>query len=186
MIGYLTGTVLKIRPRKLILIVGGIGYEIFTNQCLLTKIAPGEKLEVWIHTHQTNDSISLFGFITERELDFFELLNSVNGVGPKTALDILETPVETIENTIIAGDTKILGKTKGIGAKTAARVVLELRSKITGQKPEVPQNFEINQEAVDALATLGYRKSDVKKTLIQLPVEISETEEIIKWFLKNA
>lgn len=187
MIGYLTGSVLQLRERSLILLTsGGVGYEIFANRSLLKKLHAGKSAELWIHTHQTSDTITLFGFSEEKDLRFFALLNSVNGVGPKTALDILENPVEVIENIIVSGDVKKLSETKGIGKKTAARIVLELKAKITGGDPEIPVTTEINADVVEALLQLGYRKGDIEKHLAQLPAEITQTEAIVKWFLQNA
>jgi Holliday junction DNA helicase RuvA len=187
MIGYLTGNVLALRDRSAIILTsGGVGYEVFANRLLLRKLQLDEKITLWIHTHQTSDTISLFGFREEKTLRFFELLNSVNGVGPKTALDILENPVEVIENIIVSGDVKRLGETKGIGKKTAARIVLELKAKITGGDPEVPISGEINPDVVEALTQLGYRKNDIERNLTKLPSEITKTEAIVKWFLQNA
>ena len=185
MIGFLSGNVIKIREKKLILDVGGVGYEIFANRKLLTKIQPTDSLKFWIHTHQTSDAISLFGFAEEKDLKFFELLNSVNGVGPKSALEILENPTNSLEKTIVSGDTKKLAETPGIGKKTAARIILELRSKIVGGDPKIPETAEIDSEILEAVAQLGYPKKVAEKILAKLPQEITITEEIVRWFLQN-
>ncbi|MFH1375074.1 MAG: Holliday junction branch migration protein RuvA [Patescibacteria group bacterium] len=185
MIAHLSGTVLRARHKKVILDVKDVGYEVSVNRKLLTKMKEGDPLKLWIHTHQTSDSISFFGFNTEEELGFFELLTSVNGVGPRTALDILETPVDAVEKTIVAGDTNKLAETPGIGKKTAARIVLELKPKITGDDPEVPESTEVDEEILQAIEGLGYKKNDTRKILRKLPKEITETEEIVRWFLKN-
>lgn len=185
MISHLSGIVLKTRNRQLILNVQNVGYAVFVSKNLLAKTESKQSLELWIHTHQTSDAISLFGFISEKELDFFELLTSVNGVGPKTALDLLENSVEVLENIIVSGDAKALSQIKGIGAKTAARIVLELKSKITGADPEVPINKEINEEAISALVQLGWKKSEIEKLLVKLPAKITEAEEIVKWVLQG-
>jgi Holliday junction DNA helicase RuvA len=187
MIGCLTGSVLQLRERSLILLTsGGVGYEVFANRSLLKKLHTGKSTNLWIHTHQTSDTITLFGFAEEKDLRFFALLNSVNGVGPKTALDILENPVEVVENMIVSGDAQRLAETKGIGKKTAARIVLELKAKITGGDPEIPVTTEIDADAVEALLQLGFRKNDIEKKLAKLPAELNTTEAIVKWFLQNA
>lgn len=185
MIGFLSGSVIKIRGKKIILDVNGVGYEISVNQKLLTKIQPNDALKFWIHTHQTSDSISLFGFAEEKDLRFFELLNSVNGVGPKSALEILEKPADALEKIIVSGDARKLAETRGIGKKTAARIILELRSKIAGGDPEIPETAEIDSEILEAAAQLGYPKKVAEKILAKLPREITETEEIVRWFLQN-
>lgn len=186
MIGFLRGTVLKIRGKKLILEVGGVGYEVWANSKVLGIAKVGDTKKLWIYSHQTSDSISLFGFEDDSDLEFFELLTSVNGVGPKTALEVLETPAAKLRQIIASGDAKKLGETPGIGKKTAARIVLELRPKMTGDDPEVPDDFEIDSEILDALVGLGYSKKMVEKVLVQKPAEIIKAEAIVKWFLQNA
>ena len=186
MIGFLKGNVLKVRGNKLILDVSGVGYEVFVNQKLLVKIRPNDSLKFWIHTHQTSDSISLFGFEEERELEFFELLTSVNGVGPKSALEILEKPADILKKIIASSDTKKLAETRGVGKKTAARIILELKPKITGGDPEIPEVSEIDAEILTAIESLGYPKKAAQKVLGKLPTEITKIEEIVRWFLQNA
>lgn len=186
MIGHLSGTVIKTKSKKLLLDVGGVGYEIFTNSKVLINAETNSKQKLWIHTHQTSDAISLFGFEDEAALSFFELLTSVSGVGPKTALEILEQPVAALEQTILAGDAAKLAETPGIGKKTAARIVLELKSKISGSDPEVPDDTEVSSEILEAVVGLGYAKKDAQKILSKLPKEITDMEEAVRWFLQNA
>ena len=186
MIGFLHGTVLKTRGKKLILSVNGVGYEVFVNTNILATAKPDTEQKLWIHTHQTNDAITLFGFVAEEDLNFFELLNSVNGVGPRTAIEILETPVEKLRQIITSGDAKKMAETPGIGKKTAARIVLELRPKLAGGDPEVPEETEIDAEILEAIVGLGYSKKAAEKILAKKPAEISEAEAIVKWFLQNA
>ena len=186
MIGHLRGTVLKIREKKLLLDVGGVGYEVWVNSKILSSARVDAEKALWIHTHQTNEAISLFGFGDEKKMEFFELLNSVDGVGPKTALDILETPAEILESIILEGNAGKLAETPGIGKKTAARIILELKPKLTGDDPEVPENFEVNTEILEAVVGLGYSKKEAGKVLTKLPAEITEIEAIVRWFLQNA
>ncbi len=186
MIGFLRGIVLKIRGKKIILDVGGVGYEIFVNAKILGIASESDEKKLWIHTHQTSDAIVLFGFESEEDLNFFELLNSVNGVGPKTALEILETPTTKLCAIISSGDAPQLAETPGIGKKTAARIVLELRPKIAGGDPKIPIENNVDDEILDAIVGLGYSKKDARKILAQKPTEIVAAEEIVKWFLQNA
>jgi len=186
MIGHLTGCVLKIRRQKMILDVGGIGYEIRTTTKILFSSKVGEKKKLWIFTHQTSDAISLFGFGKEDELDFFELLISVNGVGPRSAIEILERPIDEIRGAILANNVAKIAETPGIGKKTAARLILELRQKIAGGDPEVPIETKVDSEILEAVVGLGYSKKEAEKILAQLPPEIENAEDIVKWFLRNA
>jgi Holliday junction DNA helicase RuvA len=186
MIGYLHGNVIKTRGKKLLLDVGGVGYEIGVNAKIILHAKVDETKKLWIHTHQTSDAISLYGFEEEKELEFFELLMKVNGVGPKSALEILENPLETLEKIILEGDLDALSQTQGIGKKTAARIILELKAKMKGGDVEIPEEGEVNEEALEAITSLGYAKKDARKILRKLPKEIEKSEEIVKWFLKNA
>jgi Holliday junction DNA helicase RuvA len=187
MIGSLSGTVQGTRGHSLIVEAGGVGYLVAVNKNLLLKTKIGTKLTLQIHTHQTSDAISLFGFASAADLEFFELLNSVNGVGPKTALEILETPREVVESAIISGDTAAFKRIPGVGPKTAGRIVLELRGKLTGDKNvTLPRSHELDSDAVDALIQLGYKKNQIEKVLAELPTGITKTEEIVRWFLAAA
>jgi Holliday junction DNA helicase RuvA len=186
MIGHLSGRVLKIRSKKLILDVGGVGYEIRATGKILFATKVGAEKELWIFTHQTSDSISLFGFEKEDALDFFELLISVNGVGPRSAIEILERPVDEIRGAILANDVAKIAETPGIGKKTAARLILELRQKIAGGDPELPVESNVDEDILDAVTSLGYSKKAAGKVLSQLPADIRNPEEIVKWFLRNA
>lgn len=186
MIAHLTGPVLAIRGRSLVVEAAGVGYLVAVGLRAIEKAQVGQAIQLWIHTHQTNDTISLFGFVKTSELDFFELLCSVNGVGPRTALEVLETPIVDLRAAISAGDVRAVAQVKGIGPKTAARIVLELKPKLTGAEPEVPVDSSVSGEAIEALTQLGYRRSEIQKTLTQLPQSITQTEEIVKWFLKKA
>jgi Holliday junction DNA helicase RuvA len=186
MIGHLTGRVLKIRGRKMILDVGGVGYEVRASGKILSAAKVGAERKFWIFTHQTSDSISFFGFEKEDELDFFELLISVNGVGPRSAIEILERSVDEIRAAILASDVAKIAETPGIGKKTAARLVLELRQKIAGGDPEIPAESKIDDDILDAVVGLGYSKKVAEKILAKLPTGIENPEEIVKWFLRNA
>ncbi len=187
MLGYLSGTIIGTRRQSVILEAGGVGYLVAVSKKLLAKAKAGSKLALHIHTHQTSDAISLFGFSSELELEFFELLTSVNGVGPKTALEILETPREVIESAIVGNDTAAFKRIPGVGPKTAGRIVLELRGKLTGDKNVVlPNASELDPDAVEALSQLGYKNAQILKILAKLPKKITETEAIVKWFLQTA
>jgi holliday junction DNA helicase RuvA len=181
MISYLAGTIFKIRQREIILLVSGVGYQIFVTEKTCAEIKINATSEFWIFTHQTADSTALFGFQTERELKLFELFIAVNKVGPKTALEILETPVETLENLIEAEDAEAFARIKGIGTKTASRIVLELRGKLVSASGNL-----IDQEVYEALERLGFKKVEIKKRLEKLPNEIKDSEKIVEWFLRES
>lgn len=179
MIGHLSGNVLYSRGQSLVIDTAGVGYAVLVSTALLDT-ETGKPLALYIHTHQTSDAITLYGFATLGELDFFETLLKVNGVGPKTALEIVETPRSRLTELIDAGDAKTLAKTPGVGPKTASRIILELRGKLT----ETPDKKRSDHpEAVAALEHLGFKPSQIKQVLAAMPAGLTTTEEIVKWFL---
>lgn len=188
MIAYLTGTIQKKLPAGLIINTGDVGYLVSVTQTFLAEHEADESVEIYIHTAVREDDISLYGFASFEELETFKLLISVSGVGPKSGLEILNNPLSSIKYAISKGDSALLVKTKGIGKKTAERIVIDLKEKIgTTDKPtnyEVPS--EINEDAITALMNLGYRKHQITQKLKKLPSDITEPEDIIKYFLQNA
>src|SRR3989339_91803 len=130
MISYLSGTVIHIDIKYFILNVNGVGYQVFANNETISNIQLDQELKFFIYTSVKEDAINLYGFKTLDELNFFKQLISVSGVGPKTALEILNQPINLIKTAIFTGDSAFLSKTPGIGKKTAERLILELKNKI--------------------------------------------------------
>lgn len=187
MISYLKGQIIAKQDQSLILNTGNIGYLVHTPLNILTDNEEKDEIELFIHTHVREDNISLYGFQSLNELDFFKLLLSVSGIGPKLALEVTSTPPGIIKNAIFAEDIKTLTRINGLGKKTAQRMVLELKNKVEPElhgKGDLGQR--IDQDAVEALINLGYQKYQIIKTLSEMDKKIIDTEEIIKYFLKNA
>lgn len=187
MIAYLQGKIIHKNEQQIILQTGDIGYQISINKRLSEKIQTSEKLELFIYTKVREDEISLFGFPNLAELDFFKLLITVNGIGPKIAQEVLNQEISATQNAILQGNTLYLSKIPGIGKKSAERLVLELKNKIVPtsleELPSLPEeNFE---EVFDALSTLGYNRYQVNHVLRKLPTSIKTTEEIVTYFLQN-
>jgi len=189
MIAYLAGTIQKKLNDSIILKSSDIGYLVKISQSFLNECEKDDHKEFFIHTAVREDDISLYGFETFEELEVFKLLISVSGVGPKSALEILNNPLSSIKYAISNGDSALLVKTKGIGKKTAERIVIDLKEKIGAS--EKPQDYEttttdINEDVVSALENLGYRKHQIIQKLKKIPEDIQEPEDIIKYFLQNA
>lgn len=181
MFSFLQGSVKKIARREVVLLTScGVGYQVFVNEKVLTNLEVGQQLGLWIFTHQTAESLTLFGFLEEGDLAFFKLLLTVNKVGPKIALEILETPRETLEGFLETGDAEAFARVRGVGAKTARRIVLELKGRLVGEG-----GAKIPEEVLSALAGLGFKQADIKKRLTDIPKDIIDPEEIVKWFLQN-
>jgi len=187
MIGFLQGEVIGKHKQSLTLLCGQVGYEVFLPARILDTIEKKQNLELFIYTRVREDEITLYGFLDEAELDFFKLLISVNGVGPKTALEIMNNESNQIKNAIMQENVALLSKTPGIGKKTAERIIIELRNKVQPDTLlELPLDLEQRfEEAIGALMSLGYQRGEISRILKNVPAELASTEEIVTFFLKN-
>ena len=187
MITYLKGTILAKQPKFIILLVNNIGYKIFVLQPFLKKIKLNQELELYAHLRHTEDNMSLFGFASQEELRFFELLLTISGVGPKSALGILEAAKLTdVKKAVLRDDPSILYKVSGIGKKTAERIVVELKNKLD-LFPATEKQIALDDsdsEVFDALVSLGYADTDIRQALKQLPADTAGVEAKIKSALK--
>ena len=191
MYAYITGKVAEKSPTYVVLDNQGIGY--FINITLNTFTAIGEKEDVKLYTHEQilEDAHNLFGFYSAKERDLFELLISVSGVGCNTARLILSSlTVNELSNAIVNDDVKTIQAVKGIGAKTAQRIVIDLKDKL--KKNDFPTeiftapNNTIKAEALSALTILGFGKAAVEKALDRLLKQMPDAnvETLIKEALK--
>lgn len=164
MIGKLTGTFAGVSVEGAALVeVGGVGYSVRTPLSLIESLKQGAPATLFVHTAVRDDAIDLYGFLTEEELAFFKLLTGVSGVGPKSALSILNTSdVAGLKRAISSGDTATLHKVFGIGRKTAERVTLELRDKFASTPAG---SAGTDAEAIEALTALGYRLEESRQAL---------------------
>lgn len=188
MIGYINGLIIDKDEKTLLILAGSIGYKVFASTELASSAKIDSKVQLYIHTSVREDDISLYGFIKKGELEFFEQLLGVSGIGPRVALDILATPINLTKSAIISEDTAMLTKIKGLGKKTAERLILELRNKITPgtTKEGEPIMSSFNEDAVMALESLGYERFQIVKAMGDLPKDVIETEDIVKYFLKTS
>lgn len=171
MIGYLRGRPLSVTPERVLLDVGGVGYEVWVSRGTSVSVEQAGEgpVELHVHTHLREDGIALFGFLTEVERQVFELLITVTGIGPKLARTILSGPsLGDLLNAIAAGDLARLTKTPGVGKKTAERVVLELGDKVKDLAAQVAPVGEAagppgsGENVVSALVNLGYKPADAE------------------------
>lgn len=187
MIGRLVGIpVSEELSGNLVLDVGGVGYELICPVGTLAR-APRDdqgRVTLVVHTHLRQDALDLFGFASAEERLSFRLLVQVPGVGPKTAVSILSAlPIKELAPVIDAQDLGRLGKIPGIGKKTAERLALELRGKLThlDQKPDrkAPKTNEpqdVSDKLVQALVGLGYRAAEADKAIKSLPPELDAAD----------
>ena len=176
---YIKGELVHTDPTSAVLDCGGIGYKMTVSKNTLARLTrKGEKVCLYTYFHVREDAVELLGFYTEAELEAFKLLITVSGIGPKAAISILS--VLTAEKFVLAvtmGDSKAIAKASGVGAKTAARVILELKEKIAKAFPtetenaanEIPASDELvfgnTEEAISALMVLGYSRQEAQTAL---------------------
>jgi len=195
MIAYLKGKLVHKEPTFIILDVNGIGYQVSISLHTFSEIKDKEDLKLVTYLHVREDAQILYGFINELEKQMFQHLISVNGVGPNTALVVLSyLPPNELRTAIISENASALQAVKGIGGKTAQRVILELKDKLRkdplddGAKPGFAHNT-VRHEALTALMTLGITKLAAEKSVDSVLKKSGNTislEELVKQALKNA
>lgn len=165
MIAHIRGIVAIKGEKSVVLEASGIGYRIFVTSDVLRAL-PAVGQEFLIHTYHVvrEDAEELYGFASASEREFFELLLSVPGVGPKSALGILGlAPMETLRRAIASGDHLYLTKMSGIGKKTAEKIIVELRDKLGAMEGAVTSSHDA--DALDALMSLGYSRDEAREAL---------------------
>lgn len=185
MIGHLEGTIVKVSGGYAILSAGGVGYKVAGTRETLLKLRQGETASLWTYLAVRENSLDLYGFQSEEELHVFELLLSVSGIGPKSALAILDVAaVSTLRTAVAQGNASYLTNVSGIGKKTAEKIILELRDKIgiTGEGAEGALTNE--EEALSAMRALGYSQSEARDALRKVSAAIETTSERLREALK--
>jgi len=188
MISYLEGKILDKNEKFFVVDVSGVGYRIFSHSGILEKIPEnGQNVKIWTHLYVREDAMDLYGFLNKEELEFFEILISISGIGPRSALGILEVaPVSSLKQAIVSEDETFFTKVSGIGRKTAQRLILELKSKLAKTVVlEKGGSFKEMGDAFEALVALGYRQSDVRRVLNELPKDMKSAEAKVKEVLKR-
>ena len=194
---YLNGTVAHMAPYLAVVDCGGVGYACRTTNTTQAQLKMGEKAKLYTYLNVREDAMELYGFATQDELNLFQLLLSVSGVGPKAALSILSaSSPANLALSIITGDEKALTCAPGIGKKIAQRVILELKDKLAkGQTiaagesyggtgvTVIPENKL--SEATAALAVLGYSSGEIGAALKGIDMDSLTLEQIIKEALKK-
>jgi len=190
MIAHLSGTLFFASDKFVVVDVGGVGYKVRValDTLRMLREASDKKVSLWTHTVVREDVLDLYGFQNETELEFFEMLISVSGIGPKSALGVLNVaPVEHLKEAIAHGDASALTKVSGIGSKSAQKIILELRDKMGGTSGVVIPAGALRDEhdAIEGLVTLGYTERDARTALKDVPVDVKGTGARIKHALKQ-
>ena len=196
MITFLEGTLVEALPTHVVVGVHGVGYHVAIPLSSYDRLPPvGQPIKILTHLQVREDAHVLFGFMSPAERDLFRLLvANVSGIGPKTALDVLSgTTVTNFKAAVVAGDAGLLAKTKGIGKKTAERIIVELKDKVgiaaaweaaSASHAPTPEETQVN-DAVLALISLGYKQVDAHKAVKQVWDKGGRaTEDLVRQALK--
>lgn len=205
MIAYVKGELVLVTEEGVIVETGGIGYDIKMPLSSLSNLPHiGDTVTVYTYLYVREDNIGLFGFLTREDLNIFKLLITVNGIGPKGALGILSsiTP-DDLRFAVLSEDVKTIAKAPGIGAKTAGKLILELKDKLKlsdAFEERLSKNFpgelntgregnalyEVRREAIEALSALGYSGAEAAKMVGAVTIKEDMTvEDVLKLSLKN-
>lgn len=188
MYAFFKGTVESIYSDYLILDTGSMGVNIMMSASELDRICVSDEVKIYTYTSVREDAITLYGFLSREKLDFFKLLLTVNGVGPKLAIGITGCNTEDVKTAILAQDTKALSKLPGVGAKMAGRLALELKDKVSlfssidsdtvspGVSDKNTDNTLIS-EAVSILTALGYSSSEALRAIRSVDISDDDTAE---------
>ena len=188
MFRWIEGEVVDKGFNDLIINTGGVGYRVFCAPNTINYFHIGKVATLWLYTSVRETAIDIYGFLNKEELHFFELLLTINGVGPKSAITIMSAAsLETINDGLMSGDSAYFSKITGIGKKTAEKIMIGLKDKIGVVDSTSAQGA--GSFAIDALTALGYSERDARDAVQKIKKEKGEgnesTEDIVKEALKN-
>lgn len=185
MISRLSGKIAHKDISFIIIDTGGVGYKVFITPETLESVIDKSEVSLWTHLAVRETALDLYGFSKKEELDFFELLITVSGIGPKSAIGILSVAsVDILRQAISSGDTSYLTKVSGIGRKSADKIVLELRDKLGTQIDFDSLNLQEESDVVETLKTLGYKPFEIREAIKLIPKDTSGTSARVKEALK--
>ena len=203
MFAYLEGTVAEKDLNTLVLDVGGVGWQVTCSMNTLNKApATGEKMRVYTHLSVREDGVELFGFVSREEKAMFRSLTQVSGIGPKTAVQILSSmPLRDLTRAILEGDVASLSRAQGVGKKTAQRIALELKGKVSDEELRAILGDEAGSvvsaaaraqavpdyvaDATAALQSLGYTAQEAQRALEKCRGQTDDANELLRLALRN-
>ncbi len=189
MISFIHGTIVETGTRQAVVDVQGIGYKVYMTDDSIHSLGINQEITIWTHQIVREDALDLYGFISQKERSFFELLISISGIGPKSALNILSlVSSDTLASSIRSGSVAHLVKVSGIGRKTAEKIVLELKDKMGGISSDdatLSAGMSSDMDAIEALKALGYDAEESREALKNIPTDITDTGKKVKAALKE-
>jgi len=185
MIASISGTIRHKGLNSVVVDVGGVGYRVMVTTETALEVTPSSPVFLWTHLVVRETALELFGFLEKELLDAFELLITISGIGPKTALGILNvaTP-EMLRQAVASGDTTYLTRVSGIGKKNAEKIVMELKDKLKTGPKDKSLDTRSEGDALEALVSLGYTERDAREALKRVPKEVKGASERVKSALK--
>lgn len=185
MIAGIRGLVAGCGDDHVLVQLNGIQLRVFAPRSTLSQVGdPGQEIDLFTHLHVREDALALYGFATEAELELFELLLTVSGIGPRVALNILSAAsVSVLRSAIANSQTDVLQSVPGIGKKMAEKLIFSLRDKVGTSLPAVAAReiTVVDKEVVNALLSLGYSAAEARATVAALPVDPAATVEDRTW-----
>ena len=198
MISFIKGRLYEVSEQSVVLETGGIGYRVQVSPQTIARLPrSGDEIKIHIYMHVKEDGIALYGFLSVEEIDMFNLLILVSGIGPKVALGVLGVmEPQQVMLAIVAEDIAVLSKAPGVGKKTAQRIVLDLRDRIKGRdvvgisdtlggQRRVSMGTNEKQDAIDALISLGYSRGESVKAVMETALPGMNAEQVIKSALRK-
>ena len=181
MIGSLRGKILEVGATFSLLEIAGIGYRVMSPPSVLNTLKAGNDIFLYIHDHVREDAHDLYGFLTGADLQLFERLLTISGVGPKVGMTILSLgSAELVRHAIMNGDITTLTSVPGVGKKTAQKIMLELK----GQLVELGQEAPADREVIEALQSLGYTLSQAREAMKAITSESASTSDRVREALR--
>lgn len=185
MISSLSGTVRHKELNSVIIDVSGVGYRVMVTTDTALETTPSSPIFLWTHLVVRETALELFGFLEKELLDTFELLITISGIGPKTALGILNVASPaTLRQAVASADTSYLTRVSGIGKKNAEKIVLELKDKLKTGPEDKNLNTRSEGDALEALVSLGYTERDAREALKKVSKDVTGAGERVKAALK--
>jgi len=185
MIAQLKGTVATVKERSLVVDVGGVGYEVFVTRDLAARHRVGAELRLYTHLVVREDAHELYGFVKDGELQFFKLLLTVSGVGPKSALNILDVvSPDDIRRAVTAQDAATLHRLHGLGKKTAERLVTELKDKLEALTT-APAAGSDDSTLLEAITGLGYSVTEAREAVKAVQSQGGSLEDKVRAALRS-
>ena len=186
MIGRLTGKPFVNTTDVIIIDVHDVGYEVCITPSTRSKISTLNLVTLFVHTHVKDDAIDLYGFLEKKEHELFKLLIGVSGIGPKTAIKIVDFGVSGITNAVINADVSFFSQIPKVGKKSAQKIIIELKSKLGSlEELDLTESGSETDDIMQTLLSMGFSRHDIISVLKKIPDDVQSIEEKMRFALKE-